>query len=134
MYLFSFSSLNKVNHFSEMIATIKKENPSYIYGVSNLTPILGYETNTPLLENIIDTNEDLYKNKIYNGIELTKRAIRQKTILITVGSYYPEQGISNNIVNLSIDKTLAEKYCQYIKGFKENVDTGVNMVNFYKCY
>ncbi len=134
MYLLSFSSLNKINHFPEMVATIKKEKPSYIYGVSSLSPILAYETGTPLLENIVDTNEDLYKNKIYDGTKLTREAIQKRTMLISVGSFYPDQNIREDIVNISIDKSLAKKHCRYVIGFRENIGAGVNMVNFYRCY
>ena len=134
VYLLSFSSSNKVNYFSEMINIVKKEKPSYLYGVSGLSAILAYETGTPLLENIIDTNEDLYKNNIYDGRKLTKKAIQQKAMLISVGRFYPQQSIRENIVNISIDKTLAEKSCHYVKGFSENIDAGVNMINFYRCY
>lgn len=134
IYVFLFSSQNQVVHFSQMIETIKKEKPTYIYGISSLSPALAYETNTPLLENIIDTNEDLYKNKIYNGTKLTKEAIHKRAMLISVGSFYPNQNIREDVVNISIDKTLAEKYCHYVKDFDENIDAGVNRVNFYKCY
>ena len=117
-----------------MVATIKKEKPSYIYGVSSLSPILAYETGTPLLENIVDTNEDLYKNKIYDGTKLTREAIQKRTMLIQVGSFYPDQNIREDIVNISIDKSLAKKHCRYVIGFRENIGAGVNMVNFYRCY
>ena len=75
VYLRSYATLQKLDYIEEIVALVKKENPSVIYGTNDVAPALAYLTTTPLLENIIDTNPNIYRKGYLHSTGMNKKAI-----------------------------------------------------------
>lgn len=134
IYLSSFKDLQKPQNIYALTQTIKKEKPLYLYGVNDLTPALAYLTSTRLVNEIIDTNENIFKKNILNAKILTRKAIDQKAILISHGAYYPESGVREDIIDNIFDKTLVKNHCAFMNRFPVKAEGIVNSISLFRCF
>ena len=134
VYNSQFRNLQKLNNYSEIVSAVKKENPDVLYGVNDITPVLSYSTGIPLMNNIIDTNPNIYRKRILDSKKLTTEAIKQKAVIVTHGVDYPEAGAKEEVVNEIFDKLLVKKSCKLVKSFPVQTEGVENRLNLLRCY
>jgi hypothetical protein len=133
-YVNGFQDLQKLNNLSEITNAIKKENPQVIYGVNDIAPVLSYTSGVPLLNNIIDTNSNIYRKGILNAKKLTSDTIAQKGMIIAHGLSYPEYGVEEAVVDEIFDKEQIKKSCKLVKSFNIKMEGPENRLNLLRCY
>lgn len=134
LYLSSYTSLQTYESLPSIIATIEKEKPSILYGTNDTTPIFAYLTHTPLLNGIVDTNENIFRKGFLNADTLTNDAIEKKAMVITHGLYYPQSTIDEPIVDGIVNKkTLLEK-CKQVGSFPITTEGITNRLSLFRCY
>ncbi len=133
-YSNGFRNLQKLNNFTEIVDVIKKEKPQALYGVNDITPVLSYSAGVPLLNNIIDTNANIYRKGILNAKELTADAISQKALLVTHGYYYPGEGVNEPVADEIFDIGQVKKSCKMLKSFPVQTEGTQNRLNLLRCY
>jgi uncharacterized membrane protein len=133
-YVNGFQDLQKLNNLSEITNAIKNENPKVLYGVNDIAPVLSYTSGVPLLNNIIDTNSNIYRKGILNAKKLTSDAITQKGMIIAHGLSYPEYGVEEAVVDEIFDKEQIKKSCKLVKSFTIKMEGPENRLNLLRCY
>lgn len=132
-YQSSFSDVQKVPDPQSIVKAIKQVAPQVLYGAPDIAPAFAYLTNTKLLNNIIDTNENMMRTGVLDREKLQKDAIKQHALVLTHGAQYPEFGINERIIDGMYDKEVITKNCKFIKGFPVRQEGGGNRVNLFKC-
>jgi len=130
-----YRNLGKLDDFNKIISTIVFEKPKFLYGVNDITPLLIALTNIPALENVNDAHEYFFMRKIYDKKNLTDKAIKSKTIIVTHGADYPEYNLKQDIVDNIFLKEAIYKNCKIILSTPVlQAEGSVNRVNLFKCY
>lgn len=132
MYSIYFSNLGVVKNISSIVEIIKKENPKYLYGTVDITPALAFLTKVPLLNNVIDTNPNIFRQKLLDSKKLTQQAIKTKTIIIAHGDN--NFGIANISTNVIFDKYLLRKHCKLIRSIPAYPKSAKDRIILLKCY
>ena len=132
-YTNGFRNLQKIN-LDKATEIIKKENPKSLYGVNDVAPALAYLSGVPMLNNIIDTNANIYRKGFLNSKKLTTDAIKQKAIIVAHGAYYPEMGVNEEVTDEIFDKSQIKKSCKLIGSFPVQTEGPENRLNLLKCY
>lgn len=133
-YTNAFRNLQKLDRISEIIDVIKKENPKFIYGVNDAAPALSYLSGIPLLDNIIDTNSNIYRKGFLSSRKMTDDAISKKAILVTHGLYYPQAGFREDVTDEIFDREKVKKSCKLVGSFEVQTEGSENRLNLLKCY
>ncbi len=131
-YAAGFRNLQKINP-DQAVTIIKKEHPKSLYGANDITPSLSYLSGTMLLNDVIDTNANIYRKGFLNSKKLTTDAINQKSILVTHGAYYPESGVNQEVTDEIFDKELVKKSCKLIGSFPVQTEGPENRLNLLRC-
>lgn len=134
IYLSSDQNLQKPLNIYSLTRTIKEQKSLYLYGINDLTPALAYLTSTQLINDIIDTNNNIFRKGLLDAKKLTQKAIDQKAILISHGAYYPASGIQEDMLDEIFDKTLVKKHCKLINRFPVKAEGIVNSVSLFQCF
>lgn len=134
LYFSGFRQLQKISDYNALTNAIQKNKPDYLYGVNDTTPALAYSTNTALLNNIIDTNPNIFRKKFLDSKKLTKEAINNKTVLVTHGAFYPQLGLEEHVVDEIFDKELVKKSCKLLESVPVNSEGYINRISLLKCY
>lgn len=134
IYLSYYKDLQKIPNIDKLVDLIKTEKPKYLYGVNDITPALSYLSQTPLLNNIIDTNESIFKKNFLNAATLTSKAIHSKTILVAHGAFYPQVNAKEEILDGIFDQEKVKKSCKLISSFPVQSEGIINRINLLKCY
>lgn len=134
IYLKDYAALQKLDNVLEVIKVIKKENPQYLYGAMEITPALAYLSGVPLLDNIIDTNDNLFYKGVLNAKILTTDAVSKKTIVVAKGLYYPANNIDRSIADAALDEEKILKHCTKIHAAPIKTEGLINTITIFKCY
>jgi hypothetical protein len=132
-YLTKFADLQSLKSIDTIVSNIKQERPKTIYGVNSVTPALAYLSNTPLLHNIVDTNDNIFRKGFLNATQLTKDAISQQSIIVTEGAFYPEFSIREDVLTEIVDKKLLEQHCSLIASYPFKAEGFINRINLFRC-
>lgn len=103
-YVASYKGLQKISNPESIVQIIQNENPSYLYGINTITPTLSYLSGVPLLNGIIDTNENRFLTGNLHANELTQDAIEKNALIVTKSAVYPEYGIDEKYLSAIFDK------------------------------
>ncbi len=133
-YIFSYRNLGKLENFNEIKKLIITENPDFLYGVNDITPLLIAITKIPALENVNDAHEYFFTREVYNKEALTDKAIKSKTIIISHGADYPQYNIKQNILDNIFVKETVYKNCKNILSVPVKAEGNTNRINLFKCY
>lgn len=134
MYLKQYATLQKIDNISEIVAVITKEKPRYIYGAMEVVPALSYLSGVPLLDNIIDTNDNLFYKGVLNTKRLTGEALAKKTIIVAKGMSYPAENIYQPITGSSIDAEEITNKCKKIYTQPIVTEGLINTISLFRCY
>jgi hypothetical protein len=135
VYTNSYRDLQKINDIDRVILTIKKWNPTYLYGYNDFTPALSAILGIPALSNVNDAYVYFFRRGVYNKETLTTQAISTRTIIITQGADYPELGVKQDILdNEILNKEKVLKYCKNILSVPVKAEGSPNRINLFKCY
>jgi len=134
MYATYFSNFEVIKNINSVVELIKKENPKYLYGTADITPVLAYLSKIPLLNNIIDTNPNIFRKKILNSKKLTQQAIKARAIIVVRGTCCDKLSIDNSPINEIFDKDLLLKYCKPLSSIPLNTKGKSSSINLLKCY
>ena len=116
-----------------MAQTVSQQKASILYGINGITPALAYTNHVNLLNNIVDTNDNIFRKGYLNASELTGDAIRQHAIIVTEGALYPEQGITQDVMTEIVDTKLLNSHCHLVKRFPFRSEGVVNSINLFSC-
>ncbi len=133
-YLTKFADLQSIQSIDTIVSNLKQEKPKTLYGVNSVTPALAYLSNTPLLNNIVDTNDNIFRKGFLNATQLTKDAISQQAIIVTQGAFYPEFSIRQDVLTEVVDRALLEKHCSLIASYPFKAEGLTNRINLFRCY
>ena len=133
-YFNQYATLQKLDESKEMAKIIKKENPEYLYGTMEVTPALAYLTGIHLLDNIIDTNDNLFYKGVLNTQTLTRRLFSKKTILAAKGMNYPSSNVYKPVSGPVIDEETVMKRCKKIFDSPIKTEGAINNITLFKCY
>lgn len=132
VYFSGYKNLQKVD-IATMTDAVKKANPPVLYGINSLTPALSYTTGIPLLNNVVDTNPNIYRKGILNAQKMSEDAIRQHALLIANGVDYPAYGVRQLVVDEIFDLEALQKSCQIISEFPVQNEGTENVISFAAC-
>ncbi len=133
IYLNSYRNLQKLANISQVSAAIIHAHPSVLYGSNDITPALSYLTNIPLLDGIIDTNENIFNKGFLDRKTLTKLAIAQHALIVAHGAYYPEASIQIDVTDQIFDLSLLRKSCSLLASYPIYTEGSDNRLNLLKC-
>jgi len=133
-YVLHYKDLGKIQDIDKIIKTIKAEKPRFLYGAIEITPALIAMTNVPALENVNGAHEYFFERGIYDKKSLTKKAVENKTILVTNGANYPEYNIQQDILDNIFVKEDIYKNCKKILSVPAFSEGSSNRINLFKCY
>lgn len=131
-YFSGYDNLQRLP-IENMLKTIVAEKPSYLYGVNGITPALAYLSKTPLLNNLVDTNDNIFRKGYLRADTLTRDAIHSHALVITTGAWYPEAQIKEDSLTDVVDKSLLQKHCSVSNRFLFHSEGIVNSVSFFRC-
>jgi hypothetical protein len=134
VYINKYASLQKIINIDDYINVIQKEKPRYLYGAMEITPALAYLANIPLLNNIVDTNENLFNSHKLNATVLTKQAIDSRTIVVSKGVFYPTENIINPLLTSAIDSSQIKEHCSQLQRYPITTEGVINSIVLFKCY
>lgn len=132
IYMTDFRNLGKID-LEQAVQIIKKEKPRYLYGIDSITPALSFLSDTPLLDNIVDTNANIYRKGFLSAHTLTSDAIKQKAVIIAHGASYPQNGINIEVTDEIFDMALVKKSCKLIGSFPVQTEGTENRLNILRC-
>jgi len=133
-YVSGFQNLGRITNIDQLTNSIKQEKPSYLYGVDSLTPALAALTSTPLLDGVIDTNENIFRSGVLDKNKLTDAALNKKTVLVSRGISYPTLGIEDNLAEGIFSKEKIARKCKLIVSQDIHAEGAVNKINLFRCY
>lgn len=133
IYFSSFRNLQKITNIEQIVSVVKKQNPKVLYGTNDIAPALAYLTNTPLLQNILDTNENIYKKGFLDAKTLTREAISQHALVISKGVFYPTFNVRDDIVSEIFDKEALKKSCTLLESYPIKTEGLENRLNLFTC-
>lgn len=131
-YLSSYKDLQKIKTVGGIVAKIQENNPDYLYGINSITPALSYLTGIPLLDQIVDTNENRFLTGNLNANTLTKKALESNTLFITKSAVYPEFQINDLFMSAIFDKSLLTK-CNQLHSEPIDFEGLENKLTVVKC-
>lgn len=132
-YLTAFADLQSLQSIDNLVSNIQQEKPKTLYGVNSVTPALAYLSNTPLLNNIVDTNDNIFRKGFLNATKLTQDAISQQAIIVTEGAFYPEFSVREDVLTEIVDKKLLEQHCSLIASYPFKAEGFKNRINLFRC-
>jgi hypothetical protein len=133
-YYTSYRNLGTFTNIDTLTQAIDKIHPNVLYGVNDTAPALAFLANTPLLNNIIDTNTNIFRKGILHASTLTDNAINQKAVIITHGAYYPTYSINEPVLDEIIDKKQLLKKCILIQSQPIYTEGIGNRINLFSCH
>lgn len=129
----NFHLLQKVD-IQPLVQEITSAKPTYLYGPNDITPLLAFKTNTSLLNNITDTNTNLYRKGILDAKKLTTDAINKNSMIVSHGAYYLQFNIHEPIIDEIIVKERVLKECNLKKSIAVNAEGIGNQLNLFHCF
>jgi len=132
VYLSGYRNLQKFENLDVLVQTIKQINPPSLYGINSLTPVLAYLSNKPLLNDIVDTNPNIYRKGFLNASTLTKQAIDEKSLFVVEGLSYPEMGVQQDITGEIFDVNQM-KNCRVVQSIPIKTEGAQNRINLVSC-
>jgi len=118
----------------KQIVNLLRENKiKKIYGVNGISPAISYQARIPLLNNVIDTNDNIFRKGYLNASSITSDAVQKHSAIITVGAWYPELGIKQDIMTEIVDQKQMKKNCHLLKRFPFHSEGVINSINVFSC-
>lgn len=133
IYFSSYRTLQKVEQVDQLLSLIHKENPPVLYGVNSIAPALAYLTQTPLLNNIVDTNENIFIKGFLNADRLTTDAINQHAMIIAPGVFYPTFNVQEDVTGGIFNKEKIKTACVLKGNFPVKTEGFENRLNLFSC-
>lgn len=131
-YLTSYKDLQTIPQIYKVVKTIRDLHPTSLYGINSITPALSYLTGVPLFDEIIDTNENRFRSGNLNASDLTKKAIAQKSLLVSKSAIYPQYQI-NEIFMSEIFDTSQLNNCQLVLSEPVRFEGSENALSLVFC-
>ncbi|MDP3941597.1 MAG: hypothetical protein Q8Q49_04805 [bacterium] len=132
-YITSFRSQQKITNISELTDEITKQHPATLYGINSLTPALSYLTETPLLNGIIDTNENIFRKGFLDKKIMTEQAVQKHALIIANGAVYPESGINYPLLGGIFDEQIVAKSCRLLMTYPVQPEGVENAITLFQC-
>lgn len=133
VYFPKYATQQKIERIDLLTTAIKKQHPRSLYGINALTPALAYMTDTPLLDGIIDTNENIFRKGFLDKRILTRHAIEQKSMLIANGASYPEINIHYPLLGGIFDEKAVAASCRLLVSMPIQPEGIENQINVFTC-
>lgn len=131
-YLTGYKNLQKID-ITAMTNAVKMQNPKYLYGINSLTPALSYTTGVPLLNNVVDTNPNIYRKRFLDAKKMTSDAIKNHAMIIGEGLDYPEYNVQDALTGEIFITDTVKKSCKLIAFFPIQNEGPQNRITFFKC-
>lgn len=134
IYFSNFRTLQTVENHEKLVSLIKELKPEYIYGSNDITPVLAYLSNTPLLNNTVDTNANIFRKGILDAKELTELALQNKTLVVVHGLEYPHFNIEDQVLDEIVVKEKLLSECKLALSHPVYAEGIANRINLFKCF
>lgn len=133
IYVASYNTLHKIEDIRDITAVIEKQNPHVLYGINSLTPALAFLTKTPLLDDVVDTNENIFRKGFLDKKILTSSAIKSEAILVTSAAIYPGANVNYPLLGGIFDEEAVAKSCKLIGTYFIKPEGIENAINVFSC-
>ncbi|MEN9407990.1 MAG: hypothetical protein RLZZ455_1206, partial [Candidatus Parcubacteria bacterium] len=133
LYITSYRNLQKIADIDRLVAIVKKEHPRALYGINSLTPALAYLSDTPLLNAIVDTNENIYRKGFLDKNSLTNDAIAAEAIIVSSAAIYPESSIHYPLLGGIFDEKKITESCTSLAVSFFKPEGAENAVHLFRC-
>jgi hypothetical protein len=134
IYIPNYRSLQAVSNVSELLDTIHSLHPDRIYGTNDLTPLLAYLTHTPMLDNLTDTNTNIFRKNLLDAQTETSHALTHRTVVIVHGLEYPEYNARDLVLDEIVDKKVIEARCRLRVSKPVKAEGITNRINLFQCF
>ncbi|HVZ59113.1 MAG TPA: hypothetical protein VG935_05160 [Patescibacteria group bacterium] len=131
-YLVHYTTLQNLP-LSSLTTEISTIDPPVLYGVNGIAPALAFLTRKPLLNSIVDTNDNIFRKGFLNATSLTDSAIAQHALVITEGVYYPEANIKQDILTDIVNSKRLTSQCKLDRRFPFYSEGVINEIVFFRC-
>lgn len=121
---------NRVRDTEGLLQLIRNEKPDYLFGITFITQGASYLTGVPMINNLADTNEVLFKSGRLDRVKITKDAINSRTLIITMARNYPE-GKAYPYNTMDMDEILKKCKPVHSQAFSW---AGSDELLVFKCY
>jgi hypothetical protein len=134
LYISGGGSSFRIPNFAQMVAEIKTEKPTALYGTHEVAPLLAYEAKIPLLNAWPVENESDYRPGVISKTELLQKAARGEVVIVSYGTGNPQAGVKQAEYGGILYAADFANMCQVIKTFPAIWKDGINRINFSKCH
>ncbi len=138
LYSFSdyYQSISRAGRFtnSHEISDYLKTLPiKPLYGSYEVVPVLALQTNLPILNNYINSNEQNFSSRVMDKEYVSNLAADQSAYLIGRILDYPERGVVDVGYEGYFSESVFKQYCQRIKDFPSTSRELDNKIIIYQC-
>lgn len=133
LYLSSFQKSQIVQNIEEITVFLKNQSETTLYGTNDITPALAYLGDKQLLNNIVDTNENIFRKGFLDQNKLTNDAIENNSLIVTHGAYYPQFMVDEQILGGIFDQETIKKQCTMIQSYPITTEGLDNRLNIFRC-
>lgn len=134
LYYSKYHVSGEITDYEKIVKAIKKANPEVIYGEADIAPAFSYSTGAPLLNDVIDTNLNLYRSGVYNETEMSKDFFSKKGIFIGYGAKYPALNFDQELASEIIQQNQVKEKCTLLVSHPIVNESVANRLQIFKCY
>lgn len=124
----------RIKNYPQLLQVIKEQNPSHIYGIAELAPLLSYSSNVPLLNGIVDTNINFFRTGIYNAKHISQQILSSRTMIVMYGASAHDDEKKTLVDNVIYDYQTIRSACTFVYEEPIRFDGVIDRVRLYKCY
>ena len=132
-YMNTFQDVARIDNINEIVADVSNIHPQSIYATQSIGPAIAYLAHIPMLNNIIDTNANFYRKMILDSTTLTKEAVAQKSLIISLGAIYPAYGVNKPVTDEIFDINLLANHCPVVKMYPVRAEGLENRIVLLQC-
>jgi len=129
-----FYSLGRIETIDEIAEIVREQEAEYVYGNNDIAPAISYLSGTPQLNNIVDTNENMFRSGALDASTLTSDILKNKTVLVLHSAYYPMLGIENDTFSEIVVGEKIQQNCRLLKRFPVVAEGVTNGLAVFRCF
>ncbi len=134
IYISSFRSLQTLQQKELLVRQVRSQHANYIYGSNDIAPALAFLSDTPLLNDTIDTNANIFRKGILSAEEMTNQAIAKKALVVVHGVSFPQYKIEDTVLDEIVVREIIQERCTLAYSHPIYAEGVANRLNFFRCF
>lgn len=132
-YFNNYALLQRITTVDQIVKDAKKLHTNKIYGIEEVVTAIAQKGNFKMINNLVDTNENLFLSKILDAKKLTLDAIKQDAVVVLKGVDYPQKNLFDPTVTNIIDKAIFNAKCKLVNKYPVNSEGIINIITLFYC-